>query len=438
MTVPAEQATAVPVKQPSTSRLASASIIGTLVETYDLVLYSLVAATVFGAVFFPDAAPWIGTLAAIASQAVAFVMRPLGAILFGYIGDRFSRVKALRISLLIMGSATVLIGLLPTASQIGSLAPLLLVVLRLVQGLAVGGEFGGAVLVSTENAPPAKRALFGTFANTGATSGAALAILVSVIGITVLGLPTFTAWGWRVPFLISAILVIVGYFTRRLTESDEFEAAKHTDEDAKENRAGIGRRLQYVGVATLLIIPNVTLFYVIVTAFLAFVRAGGVPGLSVIAYQVITFVAMILSVAINMGGALIATRFSRERIIVAAAIAVIVVAAPAIALIQTGEVSAALIGILLLIPSHGLFSGVATGYLSDSLPVRFRYTGVGLGYALGSAIGGGLLPPLLLWIVGPSGSLWPFAGLIGAVGLIAIAGVSAARRVRSGLASQGD
>lgn len=431
MSVPVEHSAPSMARSPSTGRLAAASIIGTLIETYDLVLYSLVAATVFGSVFFPDIAPWIGTLAALVTHITAFVMRPLGAVLFGYIGDRFSRIRALQISLLMMGAATVFIGLLPGAAAIGIWAPVLLVVLRLVQGLAVGGEFGGAVLVSTEHASPAKRAIFGTFANTGATSGGALAILVSVVSVAAFGLDAFVEYGWRIPFLLSAILVIVGFFVRRIEEAPEF--AKSKAERAKVGAVAralsYGRRVGYIGVAVLLIVPNVTLFYVIVTAFLAYVRSGGVPGLSIVAYQLATFVAMALSVAVNIWGGYLSSRFRRDRIIMVASALAIVTAFPAIALIHLGTVVAVFAGVLILIPAHGLLSGVATGYLSDSIPIEFRYTGVGLGYALGAGIGGGAFPLLLLWIVGPTGNLWPFAVLLVGVGLAGIGGVAAARHM---------
>jgi MHS family shikimate/dehydroshikimate transporter-like MFS transporter len=432
LSIPLERPTTVSTTRPSTARLASASIIGTLIETYDLVLYSLVAATVFGSVFFPNISPWVGTLAALVTHLTAFVMRPLGAVLFGYIGDRFSRIRALQISLLMMGAATVLIGLLPGAATLGVWAPILLVVLRLVQGLAVGGEFGGAVLVSTEHASPGKRAIFGTFANTGATSGGALAILVSVVAVAGFGMDAFTAYGWRIPFLLSAVLVVVGFFVRRIEEAPEFADAK-AKAAATPRGAGpsLRRRFGYIGVAVLLIVPNVTLFYVIVTAFLAYVRSGGVPGLSVVAYQVATFVAMVLSVGVNIAGGFLASRFPRERIIVTAGVLAVVIAFPAVALIHVGTIPSVFAGVLFLIPAHGLLSGVATGYLSDSIPISFRYTGVGLGYALGAGLGGGALPLLLLWIVGPTGNLWPFAVLLAAVGLAGIGGVAAARRMRS-------
>ena len=411
----------------SPGRVAAATMVGTMIEAYDLVLYSMVAATVFSHVFFPDIAPWLGTLAALASHAVAFFMRPFGAILFGYIGDRFSRVKALRISLLLMGTATLLIGLLPTADQIGILAPILLVTMRLLQGLAMGGEYGGAVAVSMESAPPARRALYGTFPNTGSILGAALAITISVAMLAILGTDALLSWGWRIAFLLSVVLVFIGFLVRRIQEPEEFEESVDRKADG-QGGPPLGRKLRLIGIATLLLTPNTLIFYLIITSFLAYVRAGGVPGLSVQAYQLICCAAMVVSCAVNIGGGFLSLRVSRHRIVLAACISAIVASFPAILLLQTGKTSLALIGIVILIPAHGLMSGVATSYVSDALPVQFRYTGVGLGYALGAGFGSGFLPLAILWLIGPTGALWPFAFLICLSCLGAIAGVVAVQR----------
>ena len=194
----------------SIRQVALASFIGTAIEWYDFFLYGTAAALVFGQLFFPEATPLQGTFLAFATYGVGFFARPVGGIIFGHYGDRIGRKTMLVLSLLIMGVATFLIGLLPTFGQVGVLAPLLLVLLRLLQGVGVGGEWGGAVLMAVEHAPPGRRGFFGSWPQMGVPAGLLLANVVFFASSTAMPEEQFLAWGWRIPFLLSIILIGVG------------------------------------------------------------------------------------------------------------------------------------------------------------------------------------------------------------------------------------
>src|SRR3712207_7915399 len=198
----------------SIRQVALASFIGTAIEWYDFFLYGTAAALVFGQLFFPEATPLQGTLLAFATYGVGFFARPVGGIIFGHYGDRIGRKTMLVLSLLIMGIATFLIGLLPTFESVGVLAPILLVVLRLFQGVGVGGEWGGAVLMAVEHAPAGRRGFFGSWPQMGVPAGLLLANVVFLLSSTAVPEEQFLAWGWRIPFLLSIILVGVGLFIR--------------------------------------------------------------------------------------------------------------------------------------------------------------------------------------------------------------------------------
>jgi MHS family shikimate/dehydroshikimate transporter-like MFS transporter len=207
----------------SLRQVALASFVGTAIEWYDFFLYGTAAALVFDKLFFPNVSPTIGTLAAFATFGVGFAARPVGGIVFGHYGDRIGRKSMLVISLLIMGLATAAIGLLPTYASIGIAAPILLVVLRLAQGIGVGGEWGGAVLMSVEHAPKGRRGMFGSFPQMGVPAGLLLSTVVFAVMQSSTSEAAFLSWGWRVPFLVSIVLVGVGLFIRmRILESPAF------------------------------------------------------------------------------------------------------------------------------------------------------------------------------------------------------------------------
>jgi MFS family permease len=229
---------------PSTSpaKVASASFIGTTVEYYDFFIYGTAAALVFPALFFPTSSPLVGTLLSFATFGVGFLARPVGGVVFGHFGDRVGRKKMLVISLVTMGAATALMGLLPGYAQIGVAAPILLTLLRLVQGFAVGGEWGGATLMAVEHAPPGRRGFFGAFPQMGAPAGVGLATIAFYL-VANLDPAQFASWGWRLPFLFSAALVIVGLVIRlSIAESPDFQRVRESRVQVKMPIAEAFRR----------------------------------------------------------------------------------------------------------------------------------------------------------------------------------------------------
>ena len=227
----------------SIKKVAAASFIGTTIEWYDFFLYGTAAALVFGDLFFPEAEPLVGTLLAFSTYAVGFAARPIGGIVFGHYGDRIGRKSMLVLSLLIMGVATFLIGVLPTYASIGIVAPILLVVLRFAQGIGVGGEWGGAVLMSVEHAPKGRRGFFGSWPQMGVPAGLLLSTGVFALVQAMTSEAAFMSWGWRVPFLASAILVGVGLFIRlKIMESPAFERVKETKTEAPKPIVDVVRK----------------------------------------------------------------------------------------------------------------------------------------------------------------------------------------------------
>ena len=227
----------------SIKKVATASFIGTTIEWYDFFLYGTAAALVFGELFFPESEPLIGTLLALGTYAVGFAARPIGGVVFGHFGDRIGRKSMLVLSLLIMGIATFLIGVLPTFTSIGLMAPILLVVLRFAQGIGVGGEWGGAVLMSVEHAPKGRRGFFGAWPQMGVPAGLLLSTGAFALVQAITSEAAFMSWGWRVPFLASAILVGVGLFIRLQDHGVAGLRARQGDQD-RGSEADRGRRAQ--------------------------------------------------------------------------------------------------------------------------------------------------------------------------------------------------
>ena len=242
-------ATTAPPPPGNLKRIVAASLIGTTIEWYDFFLYGSAAALVFNKLFFPDSDPLVGTLLSFLTYAVGFAARPLGALVFGHYGDRLGRKKLLVLSLLLMGGATFAIGLLPTHATIGSAAPVLLTVLRLVQGFALGGEWGGAVLLVSEHGDARRRGFWASWPQTGAPAGQLLATGVLSLLTAVLSDSAFGTWGWRIPFLLSGVLVIVGLWIRlSVDESPVFKQALAQAEARKVTRTADAEKLPLVSV----------------------------------------------------------------------------------------------------------------------------------------------------------------------------------------------
>lgn len=416
----------------SPSRVAFASFIGTTVEWYDYFIFGTASVLVLNSQFFPTLDPLAGTLAAFATFAVAFIARPLGSVLFGHFGDRVGRKKMLVYSLLGMGLATVLVGLLPGYAAIGAAAPILLVVLRIVQGFAVGGEWGGAVLIALEHAPARKRAFFASWPQAGVPAGIVLATGAFYL-VQLLPEAQFQAWGWRIPFLASAVMIAVGLYIRlRITESPEF--ARMQDEEALREGAHrvpiievLRTHKRPVLIGALSIAGGNTVFYLATVYLLAHGPQNlgfdrGLVLLMIMAAAALDIVSMPLV-------ALIADRIGRRQLLQIGAVIGIVIGVPMFALFQTGTPSGIFLATFLALPiGHSFSSAVITSFIPGLFETRIRYTGAGLAYQLSGIISSAPAPFVAASLYASTQSSLAVGAYLSAVSVIALAAISCGPR----------
>jgi MHS family shikimate/dehydroshikimate transporter-like MFS transporter len=402
----------------SVRRVALASMIGTSIEWYDFFVFGTASALVFGRLFFPTFSELAGTLAAFASFAVGFVARPVGGLVFGHFGDRIGRKTMLVLTLTMMGVATFLMGLMPTYAVIGVWAPILMVALRFVQGLAVGGEWGGAVLMATEHSGGKRRGFFGSFAQVGSAVGG---LMSTGMFLLVQQLPEddFVSWGWRVPFLISIVLVFVGLFIRlRIMESPVFAQIKETRRVAKIPVIDLLRfDTRNVLLAAGMYLAHGTLFYAMTVYTLAYTTRE--YGLSQNIYLIgVTVAGAIQCLTIPLYGAL-SDKVGRRPVIIFGTLFIVAFAIPLNFMI-TSQVAvltwlAVVIGICV---GHNAVYSPSAALYSEMFPAHVRYSGASLGYQLGGAIAG-FVPLIAASLVGAAGgAYWPIAALIAGGGLI--------------------
>ncbi|WP_235750653.1 MFS transporter [Nigerium massiliense] len=416
-----------PAEAPANTRgrVIVASMVGTTIEFFDFYAYATAASLVFPALFFPHATPANQLLSSFAVFGVAFIARPIGSVLFGHFGDRVGRKKTLVASLLVMGIATFIIGLLPTASAPGFeiLAPAILVLLRFLQGVGLGGEWSGAALLATENAPAGKRALWGTFPQLGAPIGFILSNVLFVILSRTLSEEQFMAWGWRVPFLLSAILVAVGLWVRlRLMETPAFQRVVDEERVAAVPLARVFRTAwRPLTLATIAMVATYVLFYMMTAFFMvygtapatedaaraaaakagrAFDPATFAPGLG---YDRPTFLTMLIIGVVFFGiftlvSGPLADKVGRRPFLIAVTAGIGVFALiiqPVIHLGTPGVMTVLIVGFTLM----GLTFGPMAAYLPEMFAADVRYTGSAISYNMASVIGAGPAPITLvaLW-----------------------------------------
>jgi MFS transporter, MHS family, shikimate and dehydroshikimate transport protein len=377
----------------SLRQVALASFIGTTIEWYDFFLYGTAAALIFNDLFFPNAAPTIGTLAAFATFGVGFAARPIGGIIFGHYGDRVGRKSMLVISLLIMGLATTAIGILPSYASIGIAAPILLVVLRMAQGIGVGGEWGGAVLMSVEHAPKGKRGLYGSFPQMGVPAGLFGATVIFALVQALTTEAQFTAWGWRIPFLFSIVLVVVGLVIRmRLMESPAFQEVKDTGTEADMPIVDVVKtHPREVLVAMGMRIAENGIFYV----YTVFVLAYGEDTLDLGKSTMLAGVAIAAALGlltVPLWGAL-SDRVGRRPVYMAGAVFSTLFCFPFFFLVDTKETALIWLAMILGVNvGHDMMYGPQAAYYSELFGTRVRYSGASLGYQLASVLSGGFAP----------------------------------------------
>ncbi|WP_103760059.1 MFS transporter [Streptomyces sp. SM10] len=387
-------------------RAGITAFIGTTIEWFDFYIYGSAAALVLGKVFFADAPPAVGTLAAFATFWVGFLARPLGGLVFGHFGDRYGRKKALVTTLTMMGAATFCVGLLPGYAQIGAAAPVLLVLLRMVQGVAMGGEWGGAVLIATEYAPPRKKLLYGSFAQQGSPVGNLLATL-AFLGIAQLSDAAFESWGWRIPFLASAVLVVVGLFIRlRLAETPEMVRALERRQTTKlPVKEVLTRYPLLVFLGMLAGTAGVAITYVKTTFALSWATAD--LGFDRTTFLTVIAIALVVQVLVQPFGAVLATRWPVKKAVLWMLVPEFVLLPLMFVLVSTGNFWLAVLGMGLATAPHAMYYAALAGILARVFPVEVRYTGMSLSYQLCTTLFAGTAPIVSQYLLTATGSTWP-------------------------------
>jgi MFS family permease len=405
-------------------RAVLSSYLGSVIEYYDFLLYATASAVVFNKVFFSNLDPLVGTVASFGTLATGYFARPLGGVIFGHFGDRIGRKKMLVLSMTLLGVGSTLIGVLPTYAQVGVWAPILLVLLRVVQGVAVGGEWGGAVLMSAEHAT-SRRGLWASFTNAGAPSGVVLSTLVLAASAALTGEQAFLTWGWRIPFLLSIVLLAVGLFVRsRVAETPVFTEAA----DAKPTRPPLLDVLRHhprnlllsIGVGFGAFVAQGT----ITTFLISYAVQAGFPRPTVLnALTLSSFVAIFGII----GYSALSDRVGRKPVVIAGAVAMAVYAFLLFPMVDSGSVALLTLAIVLgQGVVHPAWYGPLAALYTELFSTGSRYTGASLGYQI-AGLGGGIAPLVFASVLAGGGTTTTVSIIIAAGSVLCIACLLALR-----------
>src|SRR4051812_7403402 len=426
----AEQAGSGRINQRECRKLLGAGLVGSSLEWYDFFIYATAAALVFGKLFFPDASPLIGTLLAFSTFWAGFVARPIGGLVFGHFGDRFGRKPALMTCLLVMGSATFLIGLLPTAETIGVLAPILLVLLRFVQGIAVGGQWGGVALLLTESAGPRRRGFAGTFAQMGVPFGVILGNVVFLAVGALVSDAAFADWGWRIPFLLSAgLFPVVLFIQLRIEETPAFRqlqdltAAEAGRVEQAPVREAIRTHRKSVLLGAGLLFGTNAIFYISIAGVLNYATLElGMDKDTILGLVLLS--SAISVAAILLSGAL-SDRIGRRPPIIVGAALIALWAFPFFWLVDTAKPALILVALVVGGIGSSLTYGPVAAYLGELFEPRVRYSAASLAYQLAAIIVSGGTPVILTAPLAPPRTSGPPSPYNAGLGLIPLAAVLA-------------
>ena len=404
-------------------RVLFASLIGTTIEFFDFYIYGTAAVLVFPALFFPAGNPTTATLQSLATFALAFFARPIGSALFGHFGDRIGRKATLVAALMTMGASTVAIGLLPTYAALGLLAPVLLALCRFGQGLGLGGEWGGAVLLATENAPRGRAARYGMFPQLGAPLGFILSTGVFVL-LSALSEAEFFAWGWRVPFLASAVLVLVGLYVRlQLTETPAFERALANAERVRMPLATVAREhMRTLVLTTFAAVTTFVIFYLMTVFTLSFgTRNLGFARQEFLLLQIVGVLFFAATIPLS---AEIADRYGRRPVLIAATLGIIAFGFLFAPLFENAGAVRATVFLSLGLGLMGLTYGPLGTALAELFPTAVRYTGASVAFNLAGILGGSLAPYNAKWLADNFGVAY-VGYYLSAAGVLTLAGLLA-------------
>jgi metabolite-proton symporter len=400
---------------PPRARIAIASMVGTTIEFYDFYVYATAAVSVFPRLFFPPGNPTAALLASLATFGLAFAARPIGSVLFGHFGDRIGRKATLVSSLLVMGTATFVIGLLPTYAHVGVLAPALLAVMRFAQGLALGGEWSGAALLAAESARPGRRGRMAMWPQLGAPLGFLLAnamflLLLSALGLDGIGSNVdspFYAWGWRIPFLLSSVMVAVGLYVRlKLTETPVFARSVQRGEPVRAPVAILFRdSWDRILIGVFVVLSAFAMFYVVTTWVLSYGTAARAPhgfglGLGYVEFLRLQLIAVVFfALTIPIAGVLV-DEFGRRRTLLAASVALICFGSAFTPLLAAGHATRGTVLAFLVIGMAltGLVYGPMSAVLPELFPTNVRYSGSGVSFNIASILGAAVAPFIATWL----------------------------------------
>lgn len=431
-----------PGQRPGVRRYVVASLVGNALEWYDFFLYATASAVVFGRLFFPsDVDPLVGTMAAFAGFAVGFAARPLGGIIFGHIGDRLGRKRALVMTLSIMGISTALMGLLPTYAQVGLWAPALLILLRVIQGIAAGGEWGGGVLLISENSSNARRGMLSAFSQGGISLGFVLSSMVFFL-VQLMPDAQFLEWGWRVPFLLSVVLLAVGAYIRfRLPESKEFTAVSHSKQHRLPVLAAIKTHPREILVAMGLRVAENGGSYIFLSFSIAYgVHVGVDKGLLLMAVAV----SMLVSFGTYIFFGHLSDRIGRRPVYALGAVGMGAMAFPFFSMIDSNTPAIVILAFLLGNGlCHGAMIGTQPAFFHELFSAEVRYSAMAIAHELAAVFAGGFAPLIATALLLQYGSSIPVSlyviGLV-LVTLVALVfsrhGIKAAQKEKAGHQAQ--
>lgn len=417
-------------RQPRSLRAVIVAALGaSTLEWYDFYIYGTAAALVFNKVFFPSVNPALGTLAAFATFGVGFLFRPLGGIIFGHFGDTLGRKKLLVIAMMIMGISTFLIGVLPTYSTVGILAPILLVVLRAAQGLAVGGQYGGAMLLVTENAPAERRGYYGSFSHIGPSLAVILSNVVFLVVVAAVSPDALVEWAWRIPFLLSVVVVAAGiYMQLKIEDTAEFrELQARRAAEQGEGQGQVARRSpiiealrthpkEILQAGGMILIVQVY-YYVLIVFTISYATSHDISRTTALVAVLLSSVATVVSIPIF---AAISDSAGRKPVLIWSVVATTLTAFPFVLLLGTGSVWLLVVAVVVPGITLGALYGPMAAFYYEMFSAEVRYSGASIGYQLGAVLGGGFSPLIATSLLEATGSLLSVGAFITVAGLLSI------------------